>query len=99
MLNLIEKTKASGVLFISGDVHYSEISKLNSEITYPIYDFTSSGLSSFGSPSSSSSGFSRGAGESLGLQERLTALRDCFNDGLLNESEFNELREKALKFL
>jgi len=45
MLDLIEKTKANGVLFISGDVHYSEISKLETEF-YPIFDFTSSGLSS-----------------------------------------------------
>lgn len=45
MLELIEKTKASGVVFISGDVHYSEISKLETK-NYPIYDFTSSGLSS-----------------------------------------------------
>mgnify|MGYP000389157191 CR=1 FL=1 len=46
MLKLIKKTKAEGVLFISGDVHYSEISKIKSPNTYPIYDFTSSGLSS-----------------------------------------------------
>ncbi|MFK7937128.1 MAG: alkaline phosphatase D family protein [Saprospiraceae bacterium] len=45
MLDLIEKTQANGVLFISGDVHYSEISKLETDF-YPIYDFTSSGLSS-----------------------------------------------------
>ena len=45
MLDLIKKTKANGVLFISGDVHYSEISKLQTDF-YPIYDFTSSGLSS-----------------------------------------------------
>ena len=45
MLDLIEETKAKGVLFISGDVHYSEISKIETE-SYPIYDFTSSGLSS-----------------------------------------------------
>ncbi len=45
MLDLIEKTKASGVMFLTGDVHYSEISKLNTNF-YPIYDFTSSGLSS-----------------------------------------------------
>jgi len=45
MLDLIESTKASGVLFISGDVHYSEISKLDTDY-YPIFDFTSSGLSS-----------------------------------------------------
>ncbi len=45
MLDLIKKTKANGVLFISGDVHYSEISRLQTDF-YPIYDFTSSGLSS-----------------------------------------------------
>ncbi|UJH68545.1 alkaline phosphatase D family protein [Allomuricauda sp. SCSIO 65647] len=45
MLDLIKSTKASGVLFISGDVHYSEISKLETDF-YPIFDFTSSGLSS-----------------------------------------------------
>jgi alkaline phosphatase D len=46
ILKIIEQTKANGVFFISGDVHYSEISKLNSLDIYPIYDFTSSGLSS-----------------------------------------------------
>lgn len=45
-LDLIQKTKASGVLFLSGDVHYAEISKLEEEGLYPIYDLTSSGLSS-----------------------------------------------------
>ena len=45
-LNLIKKTKANGVLFLSGDVHYAEISKLTEPGLYPIYDFTSSGLSS-----------------------------------------------------
>lgn len=45
MLDLIDATKANGVFFISGDVHYSEISKLETDF-YPIYDFTSSGLSS-----------------------------------------------------
>ena len=45
-LNLIKKTKANGVLFLTGDVHYGEISKLTEPGLYPIYDFTSSGLSS-----------------------------------------------------
>ena len=45
MIELIQSTKANGVLFISGDVHYSEISKLDTDF-YPIFDFTSSGLSS-----------------------------------------------------
>lgn len=43
---LVQKTKANGLFVISGDVHYAEISVLKSEYTYPIYDFTSSGLSS-----------------------------------------------------
>jgi len=45
-LNLIKSTKANGVLFISGDVHYAEISKMEINNLYPIYDITSSGLSS-----------------------------------------------------
>lgn len=45
-LNLIKKTKANGVLFISGDVHYAEISKMEVSNLYPIYDITASGLSS-----------------------------------------------------
>ncbi|MFQ6677674.1 MAG: alkaline phosphatase D family protein [Fidelibacterota bacterium] len=45
-LNLIKKNKASGILFISGDVHYAEISRLDFPDLYPIYDITSSGLSS-----------------------------------------------------
>lgn len=44
MIDLIAKTKANGVIFISGDVHWGEISKLNTENTYPIYDVTSSGI-------------------------------------------------------
>lgn len=45
MLELIKKYRVDGMLFITGDVHYSEISKLATDF-YPIYDFTSSGLSS-----------------------------------------------------
>lgn len=45
-VNLIKKTKANGVFFISGDVHYAELSKLNVEGGYPLYDVTSSGITS-----------------------------------------------------
>lgn len=44
MLNLIKSTKANGVVFISGDVHWGEISKLEETGLYPIYDITSSGI-------------------------------------------------------
>jgi alkaline phosphatase D len=55
LLQGIKKTKANGVMFISGDVHYAEISKLEVANLYPIYDATSSGLSStwhFATPNS-----------------------------------------------
>lgn len=46
MLDLIKKTNAEGVLFLSGDVHYAEISRLNDPGLYPMYDITSSGITS-----------------------------------------------------
>ncbi|MCO6461962.1 MAG: alkaline phosphatase family protein [Saprospiraceae bacterium] len=44
--DILNKTQANGVVFISGDVHYSEISLVKKEGVYPIYDFTSSGITS-----------------------------------------------------
>ena len=43
LYDLIGRTGANGVVFISGDVHFSEISRTN-EGPYPLFDFTSSGL-------------------------------------------------------
>jgi len=45
MLNLIQETEVKGVIFLSGDRHFAELSKLErSDLSYPIFDFTSSGL-------------------------------------------------------
>ncbi len=46
MIELIDKTQARGVLFISGDRHFCEISRLPADRAagYPLYDITSSGL-------------------------------------------------------
>jgi len=44
MLALIKKTKANDIVFISGDVHWGEISKMEVNDQYPIYDITSSGI-------------------------------------------------------
>jgi len=46
LCRLIRDTRAEGVLFISGDVHYGEISRLRSAGMYPLYDITSSGITS-----------------------------------------------------
>lgn len=44
MVNLIRETKANGVVFISGDVHWGELSVLKPPESYPLYDLTASGL-------------------------------------------------------
>ncbi|MFK7788073.1 MAG: alkaline phosphatase D family protein [Phycisphaeraceae bacterium] len=43
LFKLIETTEANGVVFLSGDVHFTELSK-SDEGPYPMYDLTSSGL-------------------------------------------------------
>lgn len=42
MLDLIQATKATNVIFISGDRHWSEFSAITDDVPYPVYDFTSS---------------------------------------------------------
>ncbi len=44
MFETIRDAKANGVVFISGDVHWGEVSKREFEGLYPIYDVTASGL-------------------------------------------------------
>ncbi|MEZ4919105.1 MAG: alkaline phosphatase D family protein [Saprospiraceae bacterium] len=45
LLNMIVKSPAKNVLILSGDRHMAEVSKMNIEaLPYPLYDFTSSGL-------------------------------------------------------
>ena len=41
-LKLLSKTKASGVVLISGDRHWSELSSLTQGVPYPLFDLTSS---------------------------------------------------------
>lgn len=44
MIDLIQSTRANGVIFISGDVHWAEISRREIDDGYPLYDVTASGL-------------------------------------------------------
>ncbi len=44
MFDLIRATQANGVVFISGDVHWAELSKREPANLYPIYDATASGI-------------------------------------------------------
>jgi alkaline phosphatase D len=44
MLELLEKTKAKGVIFLSGDRHWAELSRMERKGDYPLYDLTSSAL-------------------------------------------------------
>ncbi|MGQ9798454.1 MAG: alkaline phosphatase D family protein [Ignavibacterium sp.] len=50
LLSLIEKNKIEGVIFLSGDRHHSEVSKLERENSYPLYDITVSSFTAGISP-------------------------------------------------
>lgn len=44
LFRLIQETNASGVVFMSGDRHFAELSVMDGGVGYPMYDLTSSGL-------------------------------------------------------
>jgi alkaline phosphatase D len=44
LIDTVRSTQASGVVFLSGDTHYGELSELDANTPYPLYDLTSSGL-------------------------------------------------------
>ncbi|XP_057975632.1 uncharacterized protein LOC131162989 isoform X2 [Malania oleifera] len=44
LFKLIKDSKRDGVFFISGDVHFGEITRYDCATGYPLYDITSSGL-------------------------------------------------------
>ena len=44
LIDLIRRKNASGVLFLSGDIHYAEMSRLDVNVPYTLWDLTSSGL-------------------------------------------------------
>ncbi len=44
LIELIRRKRAQGVVFLSGDTHYAEMSKLDVNVPYTLWDLTSSGL-------------------------------------------------------
>ena len=44
MIDLIAKTKAAGVFFVSGDRHWADLSVQRENVPYPLFDLTSSSL-------------------------------------------------------
>ena len=44
LFDLIRRKNANGILFLSGDVHYAELSKQDLNVPYTLWDLTSSGL-------------------------------------------------------
>ncbi len=44
LLQAIRRRRANGLLCISGDTHYAELSRLDTNAPYPLWDLTSSGL-------------------------------------------------------
>lgn len=44
LMEVLKRTKASGVIILSGDRHWCEFSRLDGPTGYPIYDYTSSSM-------------------------------------------------------
>ena len=44
LFDTIRRKRANGILFLSGDIHYAELSKYSLNLPYPMWDLTSSGL-------------------------------------------------------
>lgn len=44
LFELLRRTRAEGVVFLSGDRHFAEFSRRQEPGLYPLYDITSSGL-------------------------------------------------------
>jgi alkaline phosphatase D len=44
LFDVIRRKRANGVVFLSGDIHYAELSKREVNVPYPLWDLTSSGL-------------------------------------------------------
>ena len=44
LFELIWNSRVTGLLFISGDVHFAELSMMDGEVGFPVYDLTSSSL-------------------------------------------------------
>jgi alkaline phosphatase D len=44
LFDLIRRKRANGVVFLSGDIHYAEFSRLDVNVPYTLWDLTSSGL-------------------------------------------------------
>ncbi|PKL83774.1 MAG: phosphodiesterase [Ignavibacteriae bacterium HGW-Ignavibacteriae-3] len=85
LLNLLSEEKIEGVIFLTGDRHHSEITKLEREGSYPLYDFT---ISSF------TAGVSPGKDELNTLRVSGT-LADEHNFALFNVS--GKSKERILK--
>ncbi len=44
LIDLIRRQRADGMVLLSGDTHYAELSKLDLNVPYPLWDITCSGL-------------------------------------------------------
>ena len=45
LVSIVASSGRGGILFLSGDIHFSEVHRLNcSPLGYPVYEFTSSGI-------------------------------------------------------
>jgi alkaline phosphatase D len=44
LFDVVRRKRANGLVFLSGDIHYAELSKLDVNVPYPLWDLTAGGL-------------------------------------------------------
>jgi len=44
LFDVMRRKRANGLVFLSGDIHYAELSRLDVNVPYPLWDLTSGGL-------------------------------------------------------
>ncbi len=44
LFDVMRRKRANGLVFLSGDIHYAELSKLDVNVPYPLWDLTAGGL-------------------------------------------------------
>ena len=89
LIDAIQELKIEGVIFLTGDVHRTELSKMKVPNGYPLYDLTISPLTS---------GASRFIGEDNSYQVENTVVNK-HNFGLLNVSGTKDSRTLEIKIL
>ena len=99
LIDLISKEGIRGVIFLSGDRHHTELSKLEREGTYPLYDWTVSPLTSSAHETEDEGNTNLVEGSKIGIRNfGVIKVSGPFRDRTLDMKIFNSEGEELWKY-